>query len=130
MQRKEADRMAIDVEVIYPPDDAGALSRSWTWQAPGPTVIDALNQTWQEFNTVEEDDPHVAREARSMCVRDLIVIGGQTFLVAGIGFVALTCEEARRWQQNDVKAHLWGVRDVRRRRNEQAGTPSPQIPAT
>src|SRR5882724_7689495 len=100
--------MAIDVEVIYPPDDPGGLSRSWTWQAAGPTVIDALNQTWQEFNVVEEDDAHVAREARNMCVGDLIVIKGQTFLVSGIGFVALTLEEACRWQQNDFNARLLG----------------------
>ena len=109
--------MAIDVEVIYPPDDPGGLSRSWTWQAPGPTVIDALNQTWREFNVVEEDDPQVAREARNICVGDLIVIQGQTFLVAGIGFLALTLEEARRWQQNDFKARLLGVHDALRRRN-------------
>jgi hypothetical protein len=109
--------MAIDVEVIYPPDNPGALSRSWTWQAPGPSVIDALNQTWRAFNVVEEDDPHVAREARNMCAGDLIVIQGQTFVVAGIGFVALTREEAHRWQQNDFKARLLGVLDVIRRRN-------------
>ena len=122
--------MAIDVEVIYPPDNPGELSRSWTWQAPGPTVIDALNQTWREFNVVEEEDPHVAREARNMCVGDLIVIQGQTFLVAGIGFLALTLEEARRWQQNDLKARLLGVLDVVRRRNEWEGKPSLNIPTT
>jgi hypothetical protein len=130
MQGKEMDCMAIDVEVIYPPDDPGKLSRSWTWQAPGPTVIDALNQMWREFNVVEEGDPHVAREARNMCVGDLIVIQGQTFLVACIGFVALTREKARRCQQNDFKARLLGVLDVLRRRNEWAGTPSPHMPAT
>jgi hypothetical protein len=109
--------MAIDVEVIYPPDDPGELSRSWTWQAPGPTEIDALKQTWREFNVVEEGDPHVARKARNMCVGDLIVIQGHTFVVAGIGFLALTPEEARRWQQNDLKARLLGSLDVLRRRN-------------
>jgi hypothetical protein len=89
MQGKERDCMAIDVEVIYPSDDPGTLSRSWTWQAPGPTVIDALHQTWREFNAVEEHDPHVARKARSMCVGDLIAIQGQTFVVAGVDFLAL-----------------------------------------
>jgi hypothetical protein len=109
--------MAIDVEVIYPPDNPGELSRSWMWQAPGPTVIDALNQTWREFNVVEEDDPHAAREARNMCVGDLIVIQGQTFVVAGVAFLALTPEEARRWRQNDFRACLLGSLDVLRRRN-------------
>jgi hypothetical protein len=52
-----------------------------------------------------------------MCVGDLIAIRGQTFLVAGIGFLALTLEEARHWQQNDFKARLLGVLDVLRRRN-------------
>jgi hypothetical protein len=33
-----------------------------------------------------------------MCVGDLIVIQGQTFLVAGIGLLALTIAEARHWQ--------------------------------
>lgn len=122
--------MAIDVEVIYPPDDPGELSRSWTWQAPGPTVIDALNQTWREFNVVEEGDPLIAREERNMCVGHLIVIRGQTFLVAGIGFMALTREEARCWQQNDLKARLLGVLDVVRRRNEWEGKPSLNIPTT
>jgi hypothetical protein len=117
MQGKEMDCMAIDVEVIYPPDDPGELSRSWTWQAPGPTVIDAFHQTWREFNVVEKDDPHVAREARSMCVGDLIVIQGQKFVVAGVDFLALAPEEARRWQQNDFKARLLGALDVLRRRN-------------
>jgi hypothetical protein len=109
--------MAIDVEVIYPPDDHGELSRSWTWQAPGPTVSDALKQTWREFNVVEEGDPHVDREARNMCVGDLIVIQGQTFVVAGLGFLALTPEEARRWQQNDFKTRLLGSIEVLRQRN-------------
>jgi hypothetical protein len=58
MQGREMDGMALDVEVIYPPDDPGKLPSSWTWRATGPTVIDVLNQTWREFNVVEEDDPH------------------------------------------------------------------------
>jgi hypothetical protein len=93
-------------------------------------VIDALKQTWREFNVIQEDDSNVAREARNMCVGDLIVIQGQTFLVAGIGFLALTPEEARRWQQNDFKARLLGVLDVLRRRNEWEGKPSPNFPAS
>jgi hypothetical protein len=130
MQGKEIDCMAINVEGISPPDNPEELSRSWTWQVPGPTVIDALNQTWREFNVVEEDDPHVAREARSMCVGDLIVIQGQTFVVAGVDFLALAPEEARRWRKNDFRARLLGSLDVLWRRNEWAGTPSPHMPAT
>jgi hypothetical protein len=102
----------LTVTVIYPPnypEDAAEPEQRWTWNAPGPSVADALAQTH--------------RACPQLVAGDLIeVVVGETsdgeilqvHVVELDGYTLVDRDEADRWRQLNCYLRLLGVAAARR----------------
>jgi hypothetical protein len=86
-------------------------TREFDWEAPGPSISEALDQTFREFNAVTELDNHAGRKCRSMSVGDLIIAGGKTFVVEPIGFSEMSEEAVAEWVTFPYRRRLMGRSD-------------------
>lgn len=104
----------VKVKVIFPPiNEPGASAanqqeRVFDWTAPGPSVPEALEQAFREFNVVAEGDPHIARQCRSMSVGDLARAGGKVFVVDMVGFSEVDEEFAKEWVKRPYRERIFG----------------------
>jgi hypothetical protein len=99
--------------VILGVDEAGVVrfpTNEFEWAAPGPTLGEALDQTFREFNAVTELDNHAGRKCRSMSVGDMIVVGTRAFVVENMGFSEASLEEAVEWSRLPYRRRLMGRR--------------------
>jgi hypothetical protein len=91
--------------------------RTWTWEAPGPGVTDALHQTWREFNVLEDGDRHIERQARSMMIGDLIEVeegnAFQLYVVDIMGFTPLPYEDLPAWKRLNSQQRTIGLKNAR-----------------
>jgi hypothetical protein len=66
--------------------------------APGASVESTLGFIWQRHNVGDEGDENRprAREIRSMCSGDIVLINGEVWATADIGFEQLSGEDVPR----------------------------------
>jgi hypothetical protein len=92
------------VKAIFPtlrdgrPDDK---LKEFIWDAPSDNDVEALEQTFREFNVVEEGNNHIGRRCRSMSTGDMAVcidsLGERIYIVEPIGWRLVDSETAKRW---------------------------------
>ena len=108
----------MQIKVIFPPrnmPETGDLDdqvREFMYQSPANKVESALGLAWREFNTVNEDDPHVARKCRSMSIGDVAVaydvLGERWFIVDTIGFKEVSADKAGEWMKLSIRDRFMG----------------------
>lgn len=80
------------LKVLILPFHPGDTTREFDWEAPAEKVDAALEEAFREFNVVEEGDPHIDRECRSMSVGDVIQAEGKTYICATAGWKEIPAE--------------------------------------
>jgi len=111
-------------DINYAPDKL----RQFEWDAPGPGEMEAREQAFREFNVVQEGDPHIARQCRSMSVGDVIEIGEKKYVCAHCGWKEISQEDFDRLSKvsfRDRDLWLYQERDKEEAAKEEAEPEAP-----
>lgn len=85
------------VKAIFPAAH-GIEQKEFHWEAPSNIDAEALEQTFREFNVVQEGDSHIARECRSMSVGDVVILDEDgIYICAGMGWKLVCRQELDLW---------------------------------
>jgi len=97
----------MNMRVLILPFGIGCETKEFNWEAPSNIVAEALEQTFREFNVVEEGDSHIARECRSLSVGDVVVAEGKTYLCAQIGWTEIPTEKIDALKKMDFARRMF-----------------------